>query len=302
VITGQIFNIQRFSVQDGPGIRTTVFMKGCPLVCPWCSNPESQNSYPELAHVDSLCDGCGRCLPVCEPKAISLENQRVRVDRKLCDNCGRCVEVCTPGSLKMFGREISVEEALREIQKDAPYYRNSKGGVTASGGEPLRQPRFVASLFRRCRESGIHTALDTCGYAPREALRSVLEHTDLVLYDLKLIDDEVHSEVLETSNQPILDNARFVAGNGIPLIIRIPLVPGFTETEQNIRAITCFIEEIGEGVTAINLLPYHRFGLDKYQMLDRDHSLGELTPLPEERVRAVADSLGALGLDCEIIR
>ena len=302
MVTGWIFNIQRFSVQDGPGIRTTVFMKGCPLTCPWCSNPESQKSHPELAHVDLLCDGCGRCLPVCEPKAISLEGERVRVDRRLCDNCGRCLEVCAPGSLKMFGSEISVEEALREIEKDAPYYRNSKGGVTASGGEPLRQPRFVASLFRRCRESGIHTALDTCGYAPRDALQSVLEHTDLVLYDLKLVDDERHIEILGTSNHPILDNARFVAGSGVPLIIRIPLVPGFTETEENIRAVVRFIEDVGEGVTAIHVLPYHRFGLDKYPMLDRNYELGELTPLPEERIRAVVESLGELGLDCEIIR
>jgi pyruvate formate lyase activating enzyme len=252
--------------------------------------------------VDSLCDGCGRCLPVCEPKAISLEGERVRVDRKLCDNCGRCVEVCTPGSLKMFGREISVEEALREIEKDAPYYHNSKGGVTASGGEPLRQPRFVASLFRRCRESGIHTALDTCGCAPRDALRSVLEYTDLVLYDLKLIDDERHSETLEISNHPILDNARFVAGSGVPLIMRIPLVPDFTATEESIHAVVRFIEDVGEGVTAIHVLPYHRLGLDKYQMLDRDYEPGELTPLPEERIRAVVERLGALGLDCEIIR
>jgi pyruvate formate lyase activating enzyme len=144
--------------------------------------------------------------------------------------------------------------------------------------------------------------LDTCGYAPRDALGSVLEHTDLVLYDLKLIDDKVHTEILGTSNHPILDNARFVAANGIPLIIRIPLVPGFTETEENIRAITRFIEDVGEGVTAINVLPYHRLGMDKYQMLDRDYPLGELTPLSEERMRAVVDSLGALGLECEIIR
>jgi pyruvate formate lyase activating enzyme len=302
VVTGRIFNIQRFSVQDGPGIRTTIFMKGCPLACPWCSNPESQKSHPELAHVDSLCDGCGRCLPVCEPRAITLEDERVRVDRELCDNCGRCVEVCAPGSLKMFGREISVDEALQEIEKDAPYYRNSKGGVTASGGEPLRQPRFVAELFRRCREAGIHTALDTCGYAHREALCSVLEHTDLVLYDLKLIDDELHGEILETSNNPILANARFVAAEGVPLIIRIPLVPGITEREANIRAMVRFIEGLGEGVTAIHVLPYHRLGLDKYRMLDRDYPLGDLAPLPKERIRAVVERFGALGLDCEIIR
>jgi len=201
----------------------------------------------------------------------------------------------------MFGREISLEEALREIKKDAPYYRNSNGGVTASGGEPLRQPRFVASLFRRCREAGIHTALDTCGYAPRDALGSVLEHTDLVLYDLKLIDQEAHTKVLEASTHPILENARCVVAQRIPLIIRIPLIPGFTDTDPNIRAIIRFIEDVGEGVTAVNLLPYHRFGLDKYRMLDRDYQLGELTPPPEAQVRAVVDSIGALGLECEVI-
>jgi pyruvate formate lyase activating enzyme len=302
VVTGQIFNIQRFSVQDGPGIRTTIFMKGCPLACPWCSNPESQQSHPELAHVDSLCDGCGRCLPVCGPKAISLEGEGVRVDQKLCDGCGRCVEACAPGALKTYGREISVEEALQEIEKDAPYYRNSKGGVTASGGEPLRQPRFVTALFERCRAAGIHTALDTCGYATREALGSVLEHTDLVLYDLKLIDDAVHTKILETSNHPILENARFAVGSGVPLIIRIPLVPGITEHDANIGAMVRFVEELGEGVTAIHVLPYHRFGLDKYPMLDREYQLGELTPPREERIRAVVESFGVLGLDCEIIR
>jgi pyruvate formate lyase activating enzyme len=202
----------------------------------------------------------------------------------------------------MFGREISVEAAFREIEKDAPYYRNSKGGVTASGGEPLRQPRFVAALFGSCREAGIHTALDTCGYAPREALRSVLEHTDLVLYDVKLIDEALHGEILRTSNRLILANARFVAGSGVPLILRIPLVPGLTDTEANIRAIARFLEDLGEGVTAIHVLPYHRFGRDKYRMLDREYPLGDLPPPSEERIRAVVEILAALGRDCEVIR
>jgi pyruvate formate lyase activating enzyme len=301
VVGGRVFNIQRFSVQDGPGIRTTVFIKGCPLACPWCSNPESQEPYPELGYVESLCDGCERCIPVCEPQAISTRGEKVGVDRELCDDCGRCVEVCAPGALKMFGREISVEEALREIRKDSPYYRNSGGGVTASGGEPLRQPEFVASLFEGCREDGIHTALDTCGYAGRDALHEVLDHTDLVLYDLKLIDDALHTRVLERSNQLILENARFVVREGVPLIMRIPLIPGFTESEENLGAMIRFIEEVREGVTAIHLLPYHRFGLDKYRMLDRDYPLGDLAPLPEERVRAVVERLGVLGLDCEIV-
>ncbi len=301
MVTGRILNIQRFSVRDGPGIRTTVFLKGCSLACPWCSNPESQEFHLELGYADSLCDGCGRCIPACEPQAISVQGEKVGIDRGLCDDCGRCVEVCAPGALKMFGREISVEEVLREIRKDAPYYRNSGGGVTASGGEPLRQPEFVASLFEGCRKAGIHTALDTCGHAPRDALQRVLEHTDLVLYDLKLIDDAVHTRVLEVSSQKILDNARFVAGQGVLLIIRIPLIPGVTETDANLGAISRFIEDVGEGITAIHLLPYHRFGLDKYRMLGRDYPLGDLEPPPQERVRAVAERLGALGLDCEIV-
>lgn len=301
MVTGRIFNIQRFSVRDGPGIRTTVFVKGCSLACPWCSNPESQEPDPELGYADSLCDGCGRCIPVCEPQAISLRGEKVAIDGEICDDCGRCLEVCAPGALKMFGREISVEEALREVRKDAPYYRNSGGGVTASGGEPLLQPEFVALLFEGCRKAGIHTALDTCGHAPLAALQRVLAHTDLVLYDLKLIDDTVHTRVLEASNKKILANARFVAGQGVPLIIRIPLVPGITETDENIGAISRFIEDVGEGITAIHLLPYHRFGLDKYRMLGRDYRLGDLVPPPRERVRAVAERLGALGLDCEIV-
>jgi pyruvate formate lyase activating enzyme len=288
-------------VQDGPGIRTTLFMKGCPLACSWCSNPESQKTSPELAHIDALCDGCGRCLEVCDPEAISLGDRGVTIDRELCDTCGRCIEVCAPSALKMFGREISVEEAFLEAKKDELYYRNSRGGVTASGGEPLFQSQFVSAFFKRCQAAGMHTTLDTCGYASRSSLEDVLEYTDLVLFDLKLIDNDAHIEIAKVPNTPILDNAKVVAGSGIPMIVRIPLIPGLTDVEENIHAITRFVTELGSGVAAVNVLPYHRFGLSKYEMLDLEYELGELKPPSEERLNAIVTALESLDLDCEIV-
>jgi pyruvate formate lyase activating enzyme len=301
VVTGRIFNIQRFSVQDGPGIRTTVFLKGCPLVCPWCSNPESQKDARELAHIDTLCDGCGRCLEVCERKAIALNAQGVEIQRERCDDCGQCVEVCAPGALKMFGRDVTVNEVFEEIKKDELYYRNSDGGVTASGGEPLSQPSFVAALFKRCQEAGIHTALDTCGLATRRVLEQVLECADLVLFDLKLIDDAAHAAMTEGQNRAILANARLIAGMGIPLIIRIPLIPRYTDTEENITALVGFVRELGDAVMAVNVLPYHRFGSSKYDVLDRAYALRDMTSPPPERVQAIARRFEALALECEIV-
>jgi pyruvate formate lyase activating enzyme len=299
---GRIFNIQRFSVEDGPGIRTTLFMKGCPLACPWCSNPESQKVASELAFIRSLCNDCGRCVTACEPGAISLvEGGGVAIDRERCDRCGDCVPACAFNGLKIFGREISVEEALREIKKDELYYRNSGGGVTASGGEPLRQAEFVAAFFEGCRQAGIHTTLDTCGYAFRSDLERVLPHTDLVLFDLKLIDNDTHMEVVKAPNTPILDNAKIVADSPVPMIVRIPLIPGLTETDANLRAITRFVSELGDGVSAVNLLPYHRFGMSKYEMLAEDYELSDLTPPSEERLEAVVAVFDSLGLECEIV-
>jgi pyruvate formate lyase activating enzyme len=201
----------------------------------------------------------------------------------------------------MMGDELSVEEVFREVKKDQLYYRNSGGGVTASGGEPLSQSQFVAELFKRCQGAGIHTTLDTCGFATRAPLERVLEHTDLVLFDLKVIDAEAHIAVAGNTNKSILRNAKSIVERGIPLIVRIPLIPGLTETEENIRGITRFVAELGDGVRAVNVLPYHRFGMNKYRMLDREYELDELKPLPEERIKAVVDSLESLKLPCEIV-
>ncbi|MFC1926177.1 glycyl-radical enzyme activating protein [Chloroflexota bacterium] len=294
---GIVFNIQRFSVEDGPGIRTTVFLKGCPLKCPWCSNPESQNTFPEVVHRDSLCNQCGRCVEVCELNAISLNEKAVSIDRALCNNCARCVEVCLPGALTVYGKEVFVDEVLDEIRKDMIYYRNSGGGVTASGGEPLVQVDFVAALFQRCQAAGIHTTLDTCGYASKDALDKVLEHTDLVLFDLKILDQETHDRVLKTSQEPVLRNLNMLVEKGSNLLIRIPLIPTFIDTEENLKAIAELISRLNRDIK-IEVLPYHRYGTGKYQMLDRSYEPDGLTTQTEEQLNAIKGLFHSFGVDC----
>jgi len=299
-VKGTIFNIQRFSVQDGPGIRTTVFTKGCPLTCPWCSNPESIHPYPEVAHIAVMCKHCGSCIKACELEAISFEERGIRIDREKCNNCGKCVEMCTNSALKLFGKEVSVEEVFDEIAKDKLYYHSSEGGVTASGGEPLNQARFISALFQRCHEEELHTTLDTTGHARQSDLEMVLENTDLVLFDMKLIDHGSHVATVKASNQPILRNARLIVERGVPMIVRIPLIPGLTDTNENLERIANFVQEL-DSKLPVNILPYHRMGMGKYPMLDREYKLSELEPLPQKRLKAIVDLFESHRLTCEIV-
>jgi pyruvate formate lyase activating enzyme len=276
-------------------------LKGCPLVCPWCANPESQLGVAEVAHGDTLCDHCGRCVAVCDRRAITLRAEGgVTIDRTRCDQCARCVDVCGPRALRVLGRDETVEAVFEEVSKDEAYYRNSGGGVTCSGGEPLAQARFVAALFRRCHEAGIHTTLDTCGAAPRRALERVLEHTDLVLFDLKLMAEAAHVAVAGRSNRQSLDNLRRVVERGVRLIVRVPLIPGITDSDENIGAIAGFVRTLGAGIP-VDVLPYHRFGMNKYAMLDRPYGPGDLQPPSAERVAAVVRRFESLGLACEVV-
>jgi pyruvate formate lyase activating enzyme len=303
-LKGRIFNIQRYSTNDGPGIRTTVFLKGCPLSCLWCCNPESQKSFIEVGHRDPLCNRCGRCIEFCGQKgqkAISLnpDGKGVRIDRKLCNNCGECIGVCAEGALVMQGRDVSVEEVFAEIKKDEMFYRNSGGGVTASGGEPLMQAAFVAALFERCHQSGMHTALDTSGHAPRSALKQVLAHTDLVLYDLKCMDNAESMIAIGQPNKLILENAEYVMKSAVPVIIRIPLIPGITEKAENLRKIAEFVKQVNPS-TPINVLPYHRLGVSKYRMMDMDYKISELEPQSKERLAQAVEIFRSLNLNCKI--
>jgi pyruvate formate lyase activating enzyme len=299
-IKATVFNIQRFSVQDGPGIRTSVFFKGCPLECPWCSNPESIRPYPEVAHVAAVCQHCGRCRDTCDLGAISFAEKGIKIDREKCNNCGKCVEVCPNNALKLFGSEVSVEEVLDEVAKDRLYYHSSNGGVTASGGEALKQARFVSALFKDCQEQGIHTALDTSGHSRQADLEMVLKYTDLVLFDLKLIDPGSHIAIVKASNDPIQRNARLVVEKGIPMIVRIPLIPGLTDTDENLEAIADFVEDLNPELP-VNILPYHKMGMGKYKMLDREYTLSELKTPPDERLRAIVDYFESRRLACEIV-
>lgn len=298
--TGRIFNIQRFSTEDGPGIRTTVFVKGCTLTCLWCSNPESQQIEPQLAHNDTLCDQCGRCVTACSKQAISLTGSGILVDRDLCDNCGDCVRVCGPRALRMIGEDKSVDDVMEEILKDRLYYRSSQGGVTCSGGEPLMQASFVAALFQRCQEEGLHTTLDTTGNGSVAGLQKVLKHTNLVLFDLKVMDEALHRKTTGVSNKTILRNARIVADSHAQMIIRMPLIPGVSATDENIQATIRFVQGLRPGIM-VNVLPYHRYGMNKYSMLDRSYPMGEMLPLTHERVAEIVGMFESAGLPCEIV-
>ena len=297
---GTVFNIQKFSVHDGPGIRTTVFMKGCPLQCRWCSNAESMSAELEPGIIRSLCDGCGRCIEVCPEEAISNNaGNIIQIDRSRCTACGLCVEVCYPGALTIYGRKVTPEEVFKEVLRDKSYYEGSDGGVTVSGGEPLRQADFVITLFEKCREAGIHTCLDTSGYGASDALKQVLRVTDYVLFDIKHMDTQTHRQITGKSNALILENAGIVATSGAGMLCRIPLIAGVNDTVSNITETARFVKSLGCGI-AVELLPYHRLGTAKYQTLDKSYP-GEnyTTPLPEQ-VAAVKRIFEKWDLICNI--
>lgn len=286
---GIIFNIQKFSVHDGPGIRTTVFMKGCPLHCHWCANAESMNPKPELGIIRSRCNNCGKCVQVCTEEAISFDGSNIiHFNRNLCSACGQCLAVCYPGALTIYGKQVTVDGIFEEVSKDRMFYAGSSGGVTVSGGEPLLQAEFIAALFQRCRSAGIDTCLDTCGYAATDALKKVLAFTDHVLYDIKHMNADAHRQFTGVTNDLILRNAQVAAESGIPIIFRIPLIKGVNDTTWNIVRTARFLKTLGDGM-AVELLPYHRLGIGKYQTLDKPYpgeaflapSGGEIAALKE---------------------
>ncbi len=297
--TGTIFDIQRFAVHDGPGIRTLVFLKGCPLRCLWCANPESVNPQPELGFIKANCDGCGKCLAACPQQAISLDDEsRPAIARERCNNCGQCSMDCSPHALIVYGREQSAEEVFNEVKRDNVFYRSSGGGVTVSGGEPLQQASFVKSLFSICREAGIPTALETCGFAPASILKEVLKLTDYVLFDLKCMDAEAHARLTGRSNAMILENARVVAGSGVAFRFRMPFVPGLNDNPENLGQIGLLIKDLDTDKPEIELMPYHRMGLTKYDALGKDYGLRHIAAPTAAELQAAKAAFEKVGVTC----
>ncbi len=293
--TGIVFDIKQFSLHDGPGIRTTVFLKGCPLSCWWCHNPEGQAQQPELILRPERCIGCGACVEACESGAIILDEDSVSTDRERCTMCGVCAEVCYAEAREIVGREMSVAEVMDEIERDAPFYDQSGGGVTFSGGEPLVQPTFLQELLRACQEKGLHTVLDTCGFAPWHVLETVREDVDLFLYDLKLMDDTRHQSFTSVSNGPVLENLQRLSGHGHRIIMRVPIIPGINDDEETLRRLGAFAARL-PSLEYVELLAYHRIGRDKYHRLGKPCPMPETDPPSEDRMREIAERLRQLGV------
>lgn len=272
--TAIVFEIQKLSTEDGPGIRTTIFFKSCPLECAWCQNPEGIDRQPSIQWYKRKCIGCGTCVLTCPRDALARDDNGVHIDRDKCDACGACADACPGGAMKIFGTAWTLDVLLAEVAKDLAYYEKSGGGVTASGGEPMMQARFLAKFFERCKEQGISTAIETCGLASRSAFETVLPHVDLVMYDIKEIDPVKHEQFTGVGNDLVLANCTWIADElartGKNLWIRTPVIPGFTATEENIRGIADFIvSNLNNQVERWDLLAFNNLPADKYKRLDK---------------------------------
>ncbi len=294
-LRGLIFDIRRYSVHDGPGIRTAVFFKGCPLHCWWCHNPESQGREPFVYYNPDRCLGCGACVDACPEDALTLTEHGVATDAARCDLCGECVAACPAEARQMVGRSYSVAEVLAEIERDRLFHEQSGGGVTFSGGEPLQQWRFLIEVLRACGERDVHRAVDTTGFASPGVLLSVAEHTDVFLYDLKTMDPELHREATGVPLQPILDNLIRLVSTGGRVRIRIPLIPGINDSETNIDRTGAFLAELPR-IDGVHLLPFHRPAKSKHARFGMPWRLKDDREISGERVEELSARLERYGL------
>jgi pyruvate formate lyase activating enzyme len=312
--TGMVFDIKKYSINDGPGIRTTVFLKGCPLDCWWCHNPESKSLQPELMYRANRCTLCAECVDDCPLNAIEIhphplplslgergwgEGAFATTDRTVCDNCGICAEVCYNGARELLGREMTVTEVMKEIERDVPFFDQSKGGVTFSGGEPLMQRKFLAEVLHACRAHDIHTVVDTSGFASWEVIESLRGDVNLFLYDLKSMDDERHKQYTGVSNQLILENLEKLSAVGAKCVVRIPLIPGVNDDEGNLRASGEFLARL-KSLVAVDLMGYHEIAKGKYEALGMEYRLPEMKAPSAEKMQLAAKMLEDFGLNVKV--
>lgn len=291
-VTGKIFDIQHFSLHDGPGIRSTVFFQGCPLSCLWCSNPESQSFDAQLMFFQNLCTKCGKCVAACPKNAMSLKEECLVIDRDICVSCGSCVEVCPNSARQISGRIMTVDEVCTEVRQHWQIFQQSCGGVTCSGGEPLFQPEFLHRLLKKLHdEIGLHTCLETCGVSSWQAFERLLPYLDMLYLDIKHMDSKIHKTATGSGNEVVLANARNLAKTGIPLVIRVPLIPKFNDHDDNLHALGAFLKKTR--LTEAEIMPYHAFGLSKYAALDRTCLFH---PQTQPRITEAVDILQTYGV------
>lgn len=302
-LKGLIFDIQGFAVHDGPGCRTMIFMKGCPLKCKWCANPEGQKPSPELMYSRVRCRReTYRCVDACPFKAISVPRpgDYISIDRSKCEHCVsmNCVSACYNDALRVVGRYVTVDELMEIIKRDRAYW-GDEGGVTITGGEPLHQPDFVIALLKECYESYIHTVMETCAHVPWKHLEEAVKYLDWLFVDLKHMDPVKHLEETGATNELILENIRKLAEvKGPRIIIRIPIIPGYNDSQENIEASARFLSKVG--MKEVNILPFHRLGVSKYEQLDRDYAYKDTKPPTREKLEEICRVFEKRGLKCYI--
>jgi pyruvate formate lyase activating enzyme len=292
-----VIEIQRWSVSDGPGTRTVVFLKGCPLHCPWCANPESQDRQPQIGIFPSRCVECLACTREC-PEEVAIPAKKGAFSGDRCAQCGKCIEVCHSGARAWLGEEMSATQLIQIIKKDMVFYRKSSGGVTFSGGEPLSQPEFLKTVIEGCQKLGIHVAIETCGFFNWESVEDTVRLADFVLFDIKHMDDKTHRAITGVANKRILENAKKIVRLDRPMVIRIPVIPSINDSKANIRATAKFVRDELPSALGIELLPYHKLGLSKYAALGLDYKLHHIQPPGDTHMEILRDLVTAEGVSC----
>lgn len=296
--SADIINIQKYSIHDGPGIRTTVFFKGCPLNCWWCHNPESQNKGPEIMFFKERCTGCGSCFKGCPANAIELIEGYPVVNESNCTLCGKCSDFCLSNARELVGKDITVKNLMKEIIKDEVFYEESNGGVTFSGGEPLMHADYLSNVLKICKDKGIHTAVDTCGYAVWEQFEKIVDKVDLFLFDIKHMNNEKHIKYMGVENVIILENLKKLSERGSNIYIRLPIIAGVNDDDENIDKAVDFLSKLN--IIHVNLLPYHKMGMDKYRRLNIEYKLSGLEKPSDEVINKIAEKFKSAGIKIKI--
>jgi pyruvate formate lyase activating enzyme len=300
-MTNLVTNIQGYSIHDGPGIRTVVFLKGCGLACEWCANPECISTHPEIGFFKTLCTKCGKCAEICPNSALSFNAGKYpQINRDRCTGCGVCSEACAYKAIVLYGKPMDADGIYDAVSRDKMFYEASGGGITVSGGEALLYPQLVQDVFEKCRKAGINTCIETSGYIPESALKQVLHFTDFLLYDLKLMNAEKHLEHTGKSNDLVHTNARTAAESGVKILFRMPLIPGINDDTQNLKEMADFLGSFSDSARRLEIMPYHRLGKGKYESIGRTYRLASLLPPTPKELASVKNFLEDAGIICTI--